>query len=537
MCGLLLFVFGASAASAADPEFIADFMKREKEWDKLINVTVSVEGRYASISAKRISLQNCDLTFRSIKPLAKPTDSDAVEVIGHLTREGDRYVFVVSRIVDLPSELFRYERMISKIDPRNPQDWHELGLWAKQRGEYYDDASLIQKSKTAFAKELDADLKGVKGDDLKGRLKLADKVTRLRLAATLREEIIHDAYVEQWKLISADLQPQDGVQPAGRSQWKKRLQTLAEQIARDMPGSNEPLHPPQPDLIASYLAEPVKEYQQADEKQRRKLHRILYAEALKTLIAREAKLDRTQGYSSAEKIEKQLPEFAPLAEQLRLEQLAWERTQLATYTRRQALELAERYKERKQPEEAKTTLAEWLDNRREKLREDDAGEHVRLAEEYLNLVANDEQAAKLLVAAYKLTPEVPEIAKRLTQLGLVLKNGEWVWTKDLSDPAQQSMERAIREGRVEVGMTRRQIRQSLGAPSLISRARSLRSVDEVWMYRLGATTMLAIQFGQKGRGDGPVARSINEVSNADFTFVPPSKPVEKEKEADDAKAD
>ncbi|MDA0833282.1 MAG: hypothetical protein O2955_09340 [Planctomycetota bacterium] len=525
--GLLLVVVPTLSASAADPEFIADFMKREAEWEKLINVTISVEGRYASISAKRLSLQKCDLTFRSIKPLVKPTDSDSVEVVGHLIKEGDRYVFVVSRIGDLPSELFRYERKLTKIDQRKPEDWHELALWLKQRGDFYKDASLIQKSKEAFASELEADLKIVNPDDLKGRLKLADKVTRLGLAESQREEIIHDAYVEQWKLISAEIEPDADGNSKSSPRVRKRLQELIEQMARDLPGSNEPLTPPQPELFKSYLAAPVKTYLKADKQQRRKLHRVLFAEALQTSIVQEAKFDRTRGYASASKIEKQLPEFISLAEQLRIDQLAWERSQLTTYSRRQVLELAERYKERKQPEEAKTVLVEWLDNRREKLRTDDAGEHVRLAEEYVNLVGDEAQAAELLIAAYKLTPEVAEISERLTQLGLVLKNKDWIRTKDMNDPVQQRLERAIREGRVEVGMTRKQIHRSLGAPTLVSRVRSLRSVDEVWMYRLGASTMLAIQFGQMGRNDGPVARSINEVSQADFTFVAPPKPIEK----------
>src|SRR5690606_32485814 len=140
----------------------------------------------------------------------------------------------------------------------------------------------------------------------------------------------------------------------------------------------------------------------------------LYAEALKTLLVYEATADRLKGHVSAEQIEKLLPEFASLAEKLRLDQLAWERSQIATASRSQVLKLAERYQQRQQPEEATKTISEWLDLRRERLRADDAGEHVRLAEEYLNLAHNEEQAAKLLIAAYKLTPNVPEISKRLT---------------------------------------------------------------------------------------------------------------------------
>lgn len=535
VCGLWLTL--SATASAADPEFIGDFMKRNKEWDRLINITVHLEGRYASISSSRLRLQNCDLEFRGNKPLVKPRDSEVVEVIGHLTKDDGEYIFVVNRLAGMPTELFRYERMLATVNPRDPAEWHELGMWLKKRGDFYDDKRLLEKAQAAFAKELAVELNAVAPSDLKGRLKLADKVTRLGLPATQRAEIIHDAYYEQWRQIAETIKKQadEEKEPPQSlsSDDQNKLRTLIEHIARDMPGSNLPLTPLQPELMKTYLAEPIETYQAADDEKRRTLHRLLYAEALQSLIVQEAKADPAKGYAAASKIEKQVPEYPELAERLRVDQLAWERSQVATYTRRQVLELAERYKARGQADDANAALTEWLDVRRERLRADDAGEHVRLAEDYLNLVAAEEPAADLLIAAYRLTPDVPEIGRRLKQMGLVLKNDEWIRPKDLDDPEQRKLERAIREGRVEVGMTRQQIRRSLGAPTVVSRVRSLRSVNEVWMYRLSAASMLAIQFNETAGPNGPTAKNINEVATEAFTVLPEKKPATQEKAEND----
>ncbi len=511
----------ASQGMAADPEFIADFMDREKEWPKLVNVTVRLEGRYASISTRGLRLQGSDLTFRSAKQLVKPDDTAAIEVVGHLVRENSRYTFVVDRISPLPHEIVRYERMVSKIDIKKGEDWHMVGEWIKHRGEYYDDVALKKKATEAFQKEFAIDLRTVKRDDLSGRLKLADKVTKLGLPESLREEVVHEAYVRQWELFSKQILAAGNAKQPLQPKAISAIQELAEQIARDLPGSNEPLNPAQPEMLKTYVDDPVATYLKADEKQRRLLHRMLYAEILKTIILREAQLDRMKGFQAAERIEKELPDYVHLAEELRSAQLAWEQTQLGTYSRRQVLDLVQKFRDRRQEDGAKATLKSWLDIRRSRLRDDDAAEHIRLSEDFFNLLHDEQQTADLLIKAYRLTPNVEDISKRLTQLGLVLKEGTWIWTKDLADPVLAAMERAIREGRIETGMSRQQVRRSLGSPTVVSRVRSSRRVDEVWMYRLGTETLLAVQFSIDGRNKEPTTVSISEVSNADFVDARP----------------
>ncbi|MFN0198419.1 MAG: hypothetical protein ACKVT0_16865 [Planctomycetaceae bacterium] len=501
---------------AAEPEFIADFIDRDDDWPKLVNVTVRLEGRYASISSKALRLQGSDLAFRSAKQLVKPDDTATIEVVGHLVRENNRYTFVVDRISPLPHELIRYERMVSKIDFKKGEDWHAVGEWLKRRGEFYDDSDLKKKAMEAFQKEFAVDLRSVKIDDLGGRLKLADKVTKLGLPESLREEVVHEAYYKQWELISKQILAARKANQPPQAKIILAIQDLAEQIARDLPGSNEPLNPPQPDLLKQYFDDPTAAYLKADGEQRRLLHRFLYAEMRKTMIVREAEIDRTKGYQAAGRIEKELPDYIHLAEELRKMQLTWEQTQLGTYSRRQVLDLVQKFRDRQQEEDAKSTLTSWLDIRQSRLRDDDAAEHIRLSEDYFNLLHDEKQTADLLIKAYRLTPTEEDISKRLVQLGLVLKEGNWIWTRDLADPVLAARERAIREGRVETGMSRQQVRRSLGSPTVISRVRSSRQVDEVWMYRLGTETLLAVQFSIDGRNKEPTAVSISEVANADF---------------------
>lgn len=70
---------------------------------------------------------------------------------------------------------------------------------------------------------------------------------------------------------------------------------------------------------------------------------------------------------------------------------------------------------------------------------------------------------------------------------------------DASTPESQ---RAITEGRVEVGFTPEQVVMSLGKPERISTKKTAESTQEVWAYGAGGGSRVGIGFGLSSFGGG-----------------------------------
>ncbi len=481
----------SKTAVGASVQSIESFLGLKSKWGQFADAKTAfkLEGRYSSISPKFLRFRNCDLKFQSALGVqfTKPSHRDkTIEVTGHLIRLGGQLLFVVERYHERPSDLDTARGKKRLIDGEKPGDWYELAEWLSARSAFYQDEELAKVAKESYQNGIDAERRRLPPKDPQALEKLAAKVARYKLSDLLRMELIHEAYQLRWE--------------AGRKGAEKQLRELAGQMARDLPGSQIPLEPPEPELQKKYWESPLAVYREADAHGRRKLHRVFYSEIIQTSIERKAAPDGSDGYKIAEEIDKQLPERHALAESYREKELALKFSKVATMTQPEMLELSAQFEARMQSEKSLSTKKKWLAARREQLSKDGLAGLTRAAELYLELLKDEKTAADLLKGAYKLSPDSKEIIDKLNKLGYRLSGGKWLTTRERESLPEDPIQRSIRQGVVVVGMTRSQVRKTLGDPTSMARIASARHIIEVWIYR-DADLWVGFERRRQKRGD------------------------------------
>lgn len=461
---------------------------------------MSIEGRVSSIAGKQMRFRNCDLILQSHdgKTLVRPSrDAENVEVYGRFGLVNTRPVFLVEKLNEKSNDMDTFRGRQRELRDAKPEAWYELGKWAAARGAFYEDAELEAKSRDANLEGLERERKGLPADAVEPLVELSKKVSVLGLSDSLRMDYIHEAWQRRFQAAPKN----DGA----------ALSALAEKLAKDFEGAKVPLNPPQPQLVADYLKDPLAVYRKADEVIRFRLHRILYIEILRRSIMIRALPEGANGYKIAEEIDQQIPEDHAVAETLREQELAFRIKRVATATRQDALELSEELNKRKQPEKSRQVVEIWLKARTERLRTEGPTGLIQAAEEYETLLKDKKAAHALLVEAYELDPKSEGIAKRLTQYGYVLKGGRWLSKIDSETVPEDPLQSALREGRVEAGMTADQVRKALGAPESLARAATLGEVNEIWTYANTAKLKLVIHLQRRGRIGEFKAISVTQV--------------------------
>jgi hypothetical protein len=133
-----------------------------------------------------------------------------------------------------------------------------------------------------------------------------------------------------------------------------------------------------------------------------------------------------------------------------------------------------------------------------------------MVDEYRSLLNRADLAEKLLFETAAKHPDAKQVFERLEQLGYRKKDGRWLSTKDFQAQPEAEIERAMREGRVAVGMTADQVRKSLGQPASRSRAASAGEVSEVWTYGVPGNSRLSVSLVRRRNQSEPVVIQISQ---------------------------
>src|SRR5262249_2198421 len=189
-----------------------------------------------------------------------------------------------------------------------------------------------------------------------------------------------------------------------------------------------------------------------------------------------------------------IPEQHRLAESFRDRALRAQAEDVANLGRSQMLELAEQYRELRQNKEAEKLVETWLTVRVRATDADDTEGLLELTEDYRRLLKRDDQANRLLMDAWKRNPRAKDVIERLEKEGFHLEDDHWITAAEFDSRREGKVEKAIREGRVEPGMTASEVRRSLGVPPAVARAVTAGQVMEVWTYDLSNTTKLLVRF-------------------------------------------
>jgi hypothetical protein len=277
-------------------------------------------------------------------------------------------------------------------------------------------------------------------------------------------------------------------------------------MAKELPGCTTPLKPDQAKLGAEYLRNPLKMYEAAEDASRKRLHRALYAEIMRTAILLRAQPDGSNGTQIAAEFDALGPEFRGIGESYREKELELRISRVQNATRQEVIQLADELRQKKRAEKAREILEAWLKLREARLRKDGPTGLVQAADDYESLIDDRNTASRLLVEAYEIDSSSEEISRRLKHLGYQLKDRRWLSQTEAQAVPSDPIQAALREGRVVAGMTSEQVRKALGAPDAVTRIASSNEVNELWAYNNAGKTRLVVHIQRRGNGE---ARTLN----------------------------
>jgi hypothetical protein len=450
--------------------------------------TYTVEGRIMGHSPDRVRLKNCPevlfLSKTNFPQLSRKSSNIEMSGKVHFDKKLGEFAFQVESAREVASDVDHFHELRRKLRQQPAEKWFELGKWAEVRGSFYNDSALLDLSQDAIVTGFDLERKQLARDNPEGLLKLAEKAIFYKLKKSLRQEMVHEAYYLLWD--------------RSRKMAPAELQDLAEQMAGGMPDCTKPVPFVQTDLIKKYQKAPLETYAAADSEGRHQIHRFLYSDLRLRVITSRLAADGSNGFEIATQIDEDVREQHLIAEKYRDQALAAKASEVTSLTRSQVLELADQYRARQKIKEADQLIESWLTRRLRALEPDDTEGLLEVSEEYRRMLNQRDQANRLLIDAWKRNPKAADIKERLEQEGYHLDGGNWLSAAEFNNRPEGQLEKAIRAGRVEVGMTTSHVRRALGEPVSVARVVTSGQVTEVWKYGLTDTTHLVVRLVKRG---------------------------------------
>ncbi len=459
-------------------------------YKKFVGLDVRVIGRKTLFSKREIGLARCDVRFKSRRVLAELSKDEVnLQIDGRVTREGQRFVVYISAVTPLPSDTEEFQRRKRALRETSLDGWYELGDWAAGLATFYEDAEMSARARQAYEQAIS--IERATGDrDAQHLQALAGKAEKYGLPSSVEEDLVFEAFV--WM--------------RDRAKTAKDLEAAISSAATDLPGSETPLPQPQPKLRKSYEKEPLKTYESAAANQRKMLHRMLMTDLILARLQDQLDENFENGFQIADLIDREIPEFQDLAKEYRAKSLQMRTDQVATLSRTEILNLQKQYENQQQPNKGREVVEAWLEQRRNRLDEQDIEGLLNLADEYVAMLNRTERAAELLITAAERTPGNERIESRLQRLGYYLMDGRWVSERDRDRNDESEIARAMREGRPVRNMTATQLRKTMGEPVKILRIASQEQIDEFWLFGSSATSRLAVRLAR--RSGSPEAKVV-----------------------------
>ncbi len=496
VAAVLLALAAGASAQGDGPASVKAFVAERAKWQRLQGTTLSVEGRWSIFNDERLLLTKCDLVFvidDSVRVPASKTKN--VEVTGRLeTREG-MLIFLVTRLKLQPSDLDSVRDRRARLETNSPQEWYALAEWATERGEFYEDEALLREATDLNHTGLIVEYRKVPTSSIEPLFTLAQKALRLGLPRELHDRIVHDALRRELKI--------------ARQGKPDMYNVVLTHVLERLPDSDVRVTLDEGTLEQRrlYGEDPLGVYEQADEDQRRTLHRLFYAEAALEQIEASAAEDGRNGFEIARRIEQTVPEFSSLADEYRAREIDYQIQNVPELTRESLLTLASRLEERDQAARAEEVKRRWLSAMEPKFRGRGINGKFDLAEEYIQLLGDEAAAAEVYREVFEERAGQEVARAKLVELGYRFNGAEWVLADD--DPADPTAD-AIRRGIVRRGMTDDQVQAALGGrPTSVIRFASRGQVTELWVYREHG---VSIRFHRRAATEPRTAVEICDLS-------------------------
>jgi len=515
-CAAVIVLFAKAVAVAADAVSTEQLMKDKKEsrWSKYAesHAQMRIEGRLSAFSPKLLRLLKCDdLDFVwHDEDQSFPVDPatfrpKAIEVFGRFSLQSGKPVFLVEQIRVRPTDEERLQTRKAALSATSSQQWFDLGDWAQQRGQFYNDSDLQLEAKKLYAEALQIERNLIPKDDVDAKIALSKKFVRYSLGDEDRVELVHDALCTHW-LVLKEKNP-DAL----------ALERWSDRINEGLDGCKTPLGPRDELLRQRYWRDPIGLYRTASTPARLRLNRVLYSQVRLAYLQTWARQEGRDGLQLADRMDRDVPEFHADAEALRSRALDEKLAAVKTATRDELLHLVEQFAQRGESDKALQAKKTWVTEKEKRSRSEGRPDDlVQAAHEYRSLLDDNETAVKLLLEAHKLldaqknVPGMKTVADELVRLGWTQINGNWMTREQADRLPPDPSKRAAEAGRF-VGMSRDQLRKAQGNPDSMTRIISAGHVCEVWIYNAGPKLRLAIHLADTGDSHGvKVVRMFQE---------------------------
>jgi len=341
-----------------------------------------------------------------------------VLVDAKLIREGGQLVCDVIFLKVLPNDLERLDQAIAALSATDFENRKAWAAWAERRARAFkpEDKPLLQRARSiqADALRIESEHKRV-GVDAPGEwLRLAEEGRRKNIDEPYPSSLAHKAFRAR---LSA----------ASKSEEVKGVLSAIERFFPQAAGDKDAARTDLGRWEQGYAADPAGTYRSVPPHLRKVLDRRLWADALQSLLEKEAAEDPRSAASLSQRAEAALPERPNLATDLLDRGLTAAQQNLGSLRLAEVRSISQAYREKLQnPQAANDFCRKWLKFQRDRLSETDAEGPVILATQYEELLQDRATAKELLLRAWKIDPGSKDVAEALRARGYRRIKDEWV---------------------------------------------------------------------------------------------------------------
>jgi hypothetical protein len=488
-----LFALISSDVSAALAAANVVWMHELETNPNLVGQELVVEGRFSSrVGPNRelLKLHNSKVEFRipAELDLKLPSETRWVRITGKLEKAGDKLsvrIKSAERITETDSD--RYRAVAQRIGPRDARAWNALADRTDGLAKFYgNDTELAALASDARLKGLNAEELVLNADQPAELLMLAGRAETLGVGEDEVRRMRHKSL--RWQFESM-----------GTAATTEKWGDLAKRITELLPESQTQLKASDAAIVGQYRNNPLEVYE-TQKAFRAVCDRQFWIDVVTRSMLAAAEKPDADLMSLTQEARQSAPDHPELARTLIERWATSESGKLAALPAarraRGVRKLADTYRtELGNPDRARAVLREWLDQRRAELGKRDADGRVQLARDYRSDIQDDDVAAKLLIEALAIEPDLPNAAAELQSLGYEKVSEVWVRKSDrvAAGPSRPADGRAKQ---AELQMTPGQVREILGNPKPedVVRWATAGRVREQWVFRGPSDVYVTFEF-------------------------------------------
>ncbi len=488
LLGLLLVL---SADALGQSVTLQELLANKEQWPMyaIDGQKFQFEGRFAGRAANTIRIDKFDINCKLPSNGTFPNgigSGQRIELIGRFLSENGKLFFVVSRILIKDKDLDRLRSRLKDVPVDQPAKLLDLAAEYQADAEFYDDATLQAEIAAVRTDSLSRLRAMARGDVTKLR-ELLQQSKLLGVKPELIQVLQFESIYAASKEPNADVDALVAETKSSSEGWDRLVPPIAER------------------LKLGFAKDAVTTFIEAQEADRRGLHRLLYKSLRLRQIQMMVRTDGSNGLEISKQVRMEFGNEDPLAAEFEEREVQYRLTQLATLSRADLTGLTELLTTLNRAPQVPDVVRDWLQAQERKFGTSNLAGLLRTADEYLFVAdllksaADQQQGVELLKQAWTSAREssptdADQISDRLKRLGWERLDNKWMTNAQMSSLPKDDVQLAIREGRVVRGMSVPQVVQTLGHPTKISSIASRKSVCEMWSYAAEGSAGMVIRF-------------------------------------------